>query len=210
MNIPSFQKERNSLKNITSCFPQGTKLGPAISSVMVNDAAETIPLIDGNLSTISPWLKYVIPKILISFNNDWCKVNDMLPKPSKCHVMHVDFVKSPFQLPQLSLGGEALQVAEHMKFLGLEMQNNLGCDIHVKNVISRAGRRLFILYTLRKCWPSFKLTSGLFWNTLAAVWHSALTKQQSHQLERIQKTQLQTHPRQQLPGLQSALQYLNT
>ena len=64
--------------------------------------------------------------------------------------MHVNFLKSPVQLPQLSLGGEALQVVDHMKLLGFEIQNNLEWDIQVKNMISRTGRRLFILYTLRQ------------------------------------------------------------
>ena len=57
------------LKNITCGVPQGTKLGPAIFSVMVMTLRK---LIDGNLSTTSPWLKYVMPKqILISFNIIW-------------------------------------------------------------------------------------------------------------------------------------------
>ena len=136
------------LKNITCGVPQRTKLGPAIFSVMVNDAAETTPdrwkFVDDltfaevcNAKTNSQ-VQYHLDAL-----DDWCKVNDMLPKPS-------NFLKSPVQLPQLSLGGEALQVVDHMKLLGLEIQNNLGWDIQVRNMISRAGRRLFILYTLRK------------------------------------------------------------
>ena len=157
-----------------------------------------LPLIDGNLSTTSPWLKYVMPKqIIISFNIIWMlwiigvRLNDMLPKPSKCHVMHVDFLKSPVQLPQLSLGGEALQVVDHMKLLGLEIQNNLGWDIQVRNMISRAGRRLFILYTPRKFGAPVEDMLAVFIRPIleyaCAVWHPALTKQQSHQLERIKK-----------------------
>ena len=105
--------------------------------------------------------------------------------------MHVNFLKSPVQLPKLSLNGEALQVVDHMKLLGLEIQNNLGWNIQVRNMISNtkqsgmehsskkhdfsAGRRLFILYTLRNFWAPVEdmlavfqtYVIGPFWNTLA-------------------------------------------
>ena len=137
----------------------GNEVRASHFSVMVNDAAETTPdrwkFVDDltlaevcNAKTNSHKLQHHLDAL-----DDWCKVNDMLPKPSKCHIMHVTFLKSPVQLPQLSLGGEALQVVGHMKLLGLEIQKYLGWDIQVRNMISRSGRRLFILYTLR-IWSS--------------------------------------------------------
>ena len=188
------------LKNITCGVPQGTKLGPAIFSVMVNDAAETTPdqwkFVNNltlaevcNAKTNSHKLQYHLDAL-----DDWCKVNDMLPKPSECHIMRVNFLKSPIQLPQLSLGGEDLQAVEHMKILSLEIQNNLGWDIQVRNMISCAGRRLFILYTLHRFGTPVKDMLAIFQTYImpifeyaCTVWHPALTKQQSHQLERIQK-----------------------
>ena len=210
------------LKNITCGVPQGTKLGPAIFSVMVNDAAETTPdrwkFVDDltlaevcNAKTNSHKLQYHLDAL-----DNWCKINDMLPKPSKCHVMHVNFLKSPVQLPQLSLGGEALQVVDHMKLLGLEIQNNLGWDIQVRNMISRAGRRLFILYTLRKFGAPVEDMLAVFQTYIrpileyaCAVWHPALTKQQSHQLERIQKRSCKIILGNNYQDYQSALQELN-
>ena len=146
----------SSLEKITCGVPQGTKLGPGIFTVMVNDAADT---------TSDRW-KFVDDLTLAEVINaktntnqlqnhldaleDWCKVNIMLPKPTKCHGLHINFLKKPVQLPQLSLGGEVLQVVDHMKLLGLEIQNNLGWDIQVQNMISRVSRRLFMLFALRK------------------------------------------------------------
>ena len=132
------------------------KLRPAIFTVMVNDAAESTSdrwkFVDDltlaeviNAKTNSHQLQYHLDALA-----DWCNVNDMLPKPSKCHVLHVNFLQNPVQLPQLSLDGEDLQVVDHMKLLGVEIQYNLGWDIQVKNMISRASKRLFILYVLRK------------------------------------------------------------
>jgi hypothetical protein len=134
------------LKTITCGVPQGTKLGPGIFTVMVNDAAETTPdrwkfvddLTLAEITSNTETNKTTKAKTNtdrqklqnhLDALDDWCKVNDMLPKPSKCHVMHVNFLKNPVQFPQLSLGGEVLQVVEHMKLLGLEIQNNLKWDI---------------------------------------------------------------------------------
>ncbi len=60
------------------------------------------------------------------------------------------FLRNPVQLPQLSLDGEVLQVVNDMNLLGLEIQNNLGVGHTRQNMISRASRRLLILYALRK------------------------------------------------------------
>ena len=61
-------------------------------------------------------------------------------------------------------------------------------------MISRASRRLFILYALRKYGASVEDMLAIFHTYIrpifeyaCAVWHPALTKHQSHQIELIQK-----------------------
>lgn len=190
----------SSLKTITCGVPQGTKLGPGIFTVMVNDAAETTSdrwkFVDDltlaeviNAKTNTQQLQNHLDAL-----DDWCKTNDMLPKPAKCHVLHVNFLKTPVQRPQLMLGGEILQVVDHMKLLGLEIQNNLKWDIQVKDMVSRASRRLFMLYTLRKhaapvedMLAIFQIYIRPILEYACAVWHPAITKHQSQQIERVQK-----------------------
>ena len=209
------------LKNITCGVPQGTKLGPAIFTVMVNDAAESTSdrwkFVDDltlaeviNAKTNSHQLQYHLDALA-----DWCNVNDMLPKPSKCHVLHVNFLQNPVQLPQLSLDGEDLQVVDHMKLLGVEIQNNLGWDIQVKNMISRASKRLFILYVLRKYGAPAEDLLAVFQTYIrpileyaCAVWHSALTKHQTHQIERIQKRICKIILAEEYQSYEAALQHL--
>ena len=130
--------------------------------------------------------------------------------------MHVNFLKSPVQFPQLSLEGEALEVVDKMKLLGLEIQNNLGWDIQVRNMISRAGRLLFILYTLHKFGVPEEDMLAVFQTYVrpileyaCAVWHPALTKLQSHQLERIQKRSCKIILGNNYQDYQSALKDLN-
>lgn len=196
-----FRGHLSNLKTITCSVPQGTKLGPGIFSVVVNDAADTTDFrwkfVDDltlgeiiNIRSDSP------PQLQFHLNalDEWCKENDMLPKPSKCHVLNVNFLKTPIQYPQLILGGETLETVDNMKLLGLVIQNNLGWDIQVKNMISRASKRLFLLYSLRgfaapveDMLTIYQIYIRPLLEYACAVWHSSLTKQQSYQLEKIQK-----------------------
>ena len=81
-------------------------------------------------------------------------------------------------------------------------------------MISRAGRRLFILYTLRKFGAPVEDMLAIFQTYIrpileCAVWHPALTKQQSHQLERIRKCSCKIILGNNYQDYQSALQDLN-
>ena len=78
--------------------------------------------------------------------------------------------------------------------LRIAIQNNLCWDIQVNNMISRASRRLFMLYVLRKYAAPVEDMLTIFQTYIrpileyaCAVWHPGLTKQQSYQIERIQK-----------------------
>ena len=87
------------------------------------------------------------------------------------------------------LVGEILQVVDHMKLLGLAIQNNLKWDIQVKYIVYRANRHLFMLYTLRKhaapvqdmmdIFQIYIVHSSHFGVMHCAVWHPAFTNHQS-------------------------------
>ena len=83
-------------------------------------------------------------------------------------------------------------------------------------MISRACICLFTLHTLRKFEAPVEDMLGVFQTYIraileyaCAVWHPALTKQQSHQLERIQKRSCKIILGNNYQDYQSALQDLN-
>ena len=124
----------------------------------------------------------------------WCKVNDMPPKPSKCHVMHVIFFEKSHPAPTTFTWWEALQVVDHMKLFGLEIQNSLGWDIQVKKHDFSCWQTFIYFVYFPQMWSASRGYTGRLSNLHQAHFgirlrclHPAFTKQQSHQLERIQK-----------------------
>ena len=62
---------------------------------------------------------------------NWCKANGMVPKPSKCCIMRISFLKGDLPLPEFTLRGSNLNVVSHMKLLGVIIQDNLKWDLHI-------------------------------------------------------------------------------
>ena len=121
-----------------------------------------------------------------------------------------------FNFLTLSLGGEKLNTVDHMKLLGVIIQNNLSWESQVNNMISRASRRLFMLYVLRKhaapiedMLTIFQIYIRPILEYACAVWHSSLTQNQSYQMEKIQKRTCRIILGKDYENYESALQTLN-
>ena len=124
----------------------------------------------------------------------WCKENDMLPKPEKCHIMHISYLRNQPQFPIFTLNDEILNTAENMKLLGVTIQNNLSWDIQVSQMVSRAARRMYMLYVLKRFNASAADLTAVYQMYIRPVleyasplWHSCITSKQIDQMELIQK-----------------------
>lgn len=174
--------------------------GYKIFTIVVNDAAITTSLrwkfVDD--LTLGETTNIKNPKGQLQQHLDelsaWCDRNDMLPKPSKCHIMNVSFLKGFFNYPSYMLSGETLETVDNMKLLGLYIQKDLKWDKQVADMISRASRRLFLLYTLRGFGAPVEDRLTVYQTYIrplveyaCPVWHPSITREQSKQLEMIQK-----------------------
>ena len=134
--------------------PQGTKLGPILFLVLVNDALSTSRL---------KYLKYVDDiTILESRPRDmasevqpalddfqvWCENNGMQLNARKCSVMRVDFGKQVRIPLSIRLHNQELTEVDVMKILGVNVQGNLKWDSHVSNLLKKANNRMHILRSL--------------------------------------------------------------
>ena len=115
----------------------------------------------------------------------WCDDNDMLPKPEKCHIMHICNLRNEPVFPNFLLKGEPLNVTDSMKLLGVTLQSNLNWDVQVSQMISKASRRMYMLYVLRRFGASAADLSSVFRMYVRPIveyasplWYSSLTKHQ--------------------------------
>ena len=181
--------------------PQGTNFGPIIFSAVANDSAIDAPLrwkyVDdltlGEIVCAKNNCNSQLQKDLDSLSK-WCQENDMLPKPEKCHVMHISNLKNTPDIPNFILDGKQISVTEDMKLLGVTLQSNLSWDIQVNQMISKAAKRMYMLYVLRRFMASAEDLTSVFrmyvrpiLEYASPLWHSSITKQQADQLELIQK-----------------------
>ena len=50
----------------------------------------------------------------------------------------------------VTIGEQVLERVEHAKMLGVTISNNLTWSKHVDNIVSKAGKRVYMLYQLKR------------------------------------------------------------
>ena len=95
---------------------------------------------------------------------------------------------------QLELEGEKLETVTEAKLLGTIVSNNLKWDKNTEFIVKKANKRMELLRKISHFganWEDLKNIYILFIRSLleqsCTVWHSGLTKENSEDLERIQK-----------------------
>lgn len=189
---------------MTAGVPQGTRLGPLLFLVLIDDATRESP--------IHRW-KYVDdmslaaagdrgdgqPSVQIALRDleEWCEGNRVRLNPTKCSIMHVAFCKTPPPLLDFTLCNDILKEVSTMKLLGVTIQSDLKWNNQVSSMISRAGSRLYMLRRLKQFrLPAADLVTvytGFVRPLLeyaCPVWHSSLTTAESNMIEQIQKRAL--------------------
>ena len=115
---------------ILHSVPQGTKVGPILFLIVVNDLrppnckhwkyvdditiSEVIPR--HGESTIQSELDHI---------SSWATANYMKLNPKKCKELIVCFLRDPPSLSQLAIDGTPVEVVERHKVIGVQIQNDL-------------------------------------------------------------------------------------
>ena len=125
---------------------------------------------------------------------DWSVTNLLKLNPTKCQALQICFMRDPPPHLDLKIGQSVLAFVSTAKVLGVWLQNDLKWDTHVNYMNKNAVKRLFMLCSLKHFgFNKSELVSvykGYICPLLEysdVIWHSSLTSDQTHQLERIQK-----------------------
>ena len=79
--------------------------------------------------------------------------NDMRLNSEKCKEMIIDFLRNyslTSGIQSVTIGEQVLERVEHAKMLGVTISNNLTWSKHVDNIVSKAGKRVYMLYQLKR------------------------------------------------------------
>jgi len=189
---------------INAGVPQGTKLGPILFLVMINNLSISDPesriwkyvddvslsegLVRNSISTIQTNLNTV---------TSWSSSNWMKLNAKKCKEMRICFLKDPIDFPRLKIDDQQLELVTSYKVLGLVIQNNLKWNNHIESIVTKASKHLHILRVLRRGGVEINdlvtIYTALIRSLLeycCVIWHHALPSYLSQELERVQKRAL--------------------
>ena len=152
-------------RRISGGVPQGTKLGPLLFSIMVNDlkvSDDSVKFVDDTtLCEIitSAQSSTSVLQVQISECSSWVAKNNTKLNPTKTKEIRVCFSTYDTEaLPLLTIDGCIISVVSLAKLLGLIISEDLKWGLHADFICKKAAKCLYALRLLKKSSiPSSKL-----------------------------------------------------
>ena len=143
-------------KDVVAGVPKGTKLGPWLFLVMINDLE--ISSADGNVIFVDDTTSFEIVEkdkssLMQSMTDEaslWSNANMFQIQPKKCKELRISFKKIPGIYENITINGNTIDVVRYVKILGVTLQNNLKWDEHINNIVKKASKRLYFLSQLKR------------------------------------------------------------
>ena len=116
---------------------------------------------------------------------------------SKCKELIVQFSKDKLSFAPLVLEGTPVEIVDSVKSLGLTLQNDMKWHKHIHTIITKAGKRLYVLRLLKRA-KAHQSTMKIVFTTIirpvlkyaVQVWHYNIPNYISDEIESLQKRAL--------------------
>ena len=133
---------------VPSGVPQGTKLGPWLFLMLIND----LNLVASNDHNVTRIWKYVddttasefVPKNsesnaqqIADSVSQWSSDNKMKLNSDKCKELRISFSRTQRDFSPVIVNGKELEVVRHAKLLGVTISSDLLWNQHISNIIKK-------------------------------------------------------------------------
>ena len=179
--------------------PQGTKLGPWLFLLMINDLrapnVQTWNYVDD--TTVAEIVQRNASgdaQVAVSLKEDWSNDQNMQLNGNKCKVMVIEFKQKKHVFSPLKVDGKELRTVDSAKVLGLTLSSDLKCNNHITELIKKVNKPLYFLVLLRRAGVPSKDVINFYCTTIRPVleysaqcFHHSLPRYLSEDIERVQK-----------------------
>ena len=98
------------------------------------------------------------------------------------------------EVPNILIDGKVVERVDHVKLLGITLSNDLTWKRHVDNIVKKAGKRIYMLYQLKRAGVNKADLVTIYISVVrpvveyaCPVWHTNLPIYLSENIEMIQK-----------------------
>ena len=190
--------------HVPAGVPQGTRLGPWLFLVMINDLkleGESFSMWkfadDTTVSEVVPISGESLLQEAVNHISRWSHNNLFQLNPTKCKELVVCFKKTPSSCDSIKIDGVRFEKVSSAKVLGVTISNDLKWNDHVDTITSKAAHRLYLLDQLKRSGLSSDDLLAFYYSVIRSVLefscqllHRSLPKYLSDEIERIQRRAL--------------------
>ena len=180
--------------------PLGTICGPKCFMMYINDLSTPVPFYkyvdDSTLFEICEMNSISLMQESVDIAAEWTKNNGMKINSEKSKEIIISYTHGNLgnEVPNILIEGKFVERVDHVKLMGITLSNDLTWKRHVDNIVKKAGKRIYMLYQLKRAGVNQADLVTIYISVVrpvveyaCPVWHTNLPIYLSDNIEMIQK-----------------------